>query len=92
MQTQATMLDSAQSSPNIYECNANVHPSTQIANIKDLTKIQVNTAHPVQERLKRFIADVGNPYLFRVGDTVVHVRYSSQSITLQESLTYLASK
>ena len=68
-----------------------IHILTPAA-LPDLAQIQVNPALPVQERIQRFIADVGNPYLFRVGDTVVHVRYSAQPTTLQERLTYLASK
>lgn len=71
---------------------ASIRPCAQAANLPDLAQLVVNPALPVQERVARFIADAGNPYLFRVGDTVVHVRYSSQSATLQERLVQLACK
>ena len=60
--------------------------------LPDLAQIQINSALPIQDRIQRFIADIGNPYLFRVGDTVVHVRYSAQPISLQDRLTQLASR
>ena len=72
--------------------HASILPYAQPAKLPDLAQIQINPALPIQERIQRFIADVGNPYLFRVGDTVVHVRYSSQAATLQERLTHLASQ
>lgn len=81
-----------QSKPNAFNRSASIYPYQQADNLPDLAQVQVNTALPVRERLRRFIADVGDPYLFRVGDTVVHVRYSTQSATLQERLIHLASQ
>ena len=81
-----------QTTPTTINHHANVHPYTHAATLPDIAQLQVNSALPVQERIQRFIADVGNPYLFRVGDTVVHVQYGVQPTTLQERLTFLASK
>ena len=81
-----------QTAPSSITHNTNVHLYRQPEALPDLTQIQVNTALPVRERIQRFIADIGNPYLFRVGDTIVHVRYSPQPATLQERLIHLASK
>ena len=92
MQTPTSTPAITQSNPNAFNRDASIHPYQQAANLPDLTQIQVNPALPVRERLRRFITDIGNPYLFRVGDTVVHVRYNSQPATLQERLIHLASQ
>ena len=57
----------------------------------DISRLHVNRNLPVHERIKQFVSDVGNPYLFRVNDTVVKVQYSEQGISLQERLSRLAA-
>ena len=92
MQNPTSTLHPAQNTPSVFNRNASVHPYTPPAKLPDLAQIQINPALPIQERIQHFIADIGNPYLFRVSDTVVHVRYSSQPATLQDRLTRLASR
>ena len=92
MQNPPPALHPAQNTPIVFNRNVSFHPYTPPATLPDLTQIQINPALPIQERIQRFIAEVGNPYLFRVGDTVVHVRYSAQPTTLQDRLTHLASR
>lgn len=58
----------------------------------DVSRIQIRTDLPVTERVRRFVADVGDPYCFLVRDTVVRVRFRSNARSLQESLFRLASK
>lgn len=58
----------------------------------DISRIQIRTDLPVTERVRQFVADVGDPYCFLVQDTVVHVRFRSNARSLQESLFRLASK
>jgi len=55
----------------------------------DISRLHVNHNLPVHERLKQFVSDVGNPYLFRVNDTIVKVQYCEQDISLQERLSRL---
>jgi len=55
----------------------------------DISRLHVNRNLPVYERIKQFVFDVGNPYLFRVNDTIVKVQYSEQGISLQERLARL---
>ncbi len=62
------------------------------ASLSDIAHIPVNTALPVPERLRRFVADGGDPYVFRVGDTIVRVRYGTPHVSLQERLLRLASE
>ncbi len=60
-----------------------------VSDLTDISNVQVDHSLPVSERITRFVAEVGNPYLFRVEDTAVKVQYSGQGVSLQERLTRL---
>jgi predicted DNA binding CopG/RHH family protein len=49
--------------------------------LKDITKIAVNTASPLNERLKNYIQSVGNPYQFLVKGTPVRVVFGKDATT-----------
>lgn len=51
----------------ILSCNAN--------DLVELTSTQVNRNTTLKQRTSDFIAQVGNPYLFKVYDTVVKVEF-----------------
>jgi len=59
--------------------------------LADISKLHVNRNLPIYERIKQFVSDVGNPYLFRVNDTIVKVQYSEQGVSLQERLSRLVA-
>lgn len=47
----------------------------------ELTELQdliIDPALPAAERMSRFLEQVGNPYLFKVGGVVVKVRYGGE--------------
>lgn len=54
--------------------------------LMDITDIRVDTELSPTARIGRFIQDVQNPYLFRVGDTAVRVQYGNQQEALQMKL------
>lgn len=60
--------------------------------LPDISHISIDSSLPVAMRLERFVHDGGNPYLFRVNNTIVHVRYGNGRVTLQERLLRLALK
>ena len=39
----------------------------------DLKVLTVDKTKPIEERLKQFITDVKNPYMVRVGDTLLRI-------------------
>ena len=45
-------------------------------NFTDLKDLDVDKTKAKQERLKQFIADVKNPYMVRVGDTLVKIEFT----------------
>ena len=61
------------------------------ANLIDIKKINIDITQDKITRTLEYANAVGNPYLFRVGDTPVQVKYSSGNKTMQDSfINYLA--
>ncbi len=62
--------------------------SQEPAEKEELTDIQsvCITGETPGERLESFLAQVGNPYRYRVGDTVVRVSFSDAGETLEDKL------
>ena len=47
-----------------------------IEDFADLKALTIDKTKPIEERLKQFIADVKNPYMVRVGDTLVRIEFT----------------
>ena len=47
-----------------------------IEDYKDLKILTIDKTKPIEERLKQFIMDVKNPYMVRVGDTLVRIEFT----------------
>ena len=48
------------------------------ARLVDLQDVHIDTTQPVRDRLERFVAQVGNPYLFKVDDMVIKASFLPQ--------------
>ena len=60
-------------------------------NFTDLREIQIDESKKVAERVENFLEQVGNPYLFKVGDVFVKVNYKDGK-DLADSLISLLSE
>ena len=47
-----------------------------IKNFTDLKTLTIDKTKPQKERLKQFITEVKNPYMVRVGDTLVKIEFT----------------
>ena len=47
--------------------------------LTDLSRVEVDKDLPVVERVRDYIHQVGNPYLFKVGDTAVKIEFGGGS-------------
>ena len=56
----------------------------------DIKKINVDRDLPVNERVIQFIAQVRNPYCFKVEDTVVKLRFTENGSSCQEAFCSMA--
>jgi len=52
----------------------------------DIKTIRINQSLTKTERILQYIDDVHNPYLFKVGNTIVQVQYGEGSQTIQASV------
>jgi len=57
----------------------------------DLRKVRVKRELPVSERVADFIAQIGNPYCFTVGDTVVKLLYKNDGTSCQDAFYGMAN-
>lgn len=58
----------------------------KLEDLKDIRDVHIDTTKPVHERVLSFWAQIGNPYLFKVGDTKVKVEFNDNGPSLQELL------
>lgn len=56
-----------------------------IKEMKDIRDIRVDRSLPQEKRVKQYLRQVGNPYLVRVGDVKVKIRFANQGITFEDA-------
>ena len=62
------------------------------ATLVDIKKVTVNTSLPQDERLLDHLSQIGNPYCFLCGKTIVKIGFSETEMTMEDSLEgYLLS-
>lgn len=47
-----------------------------MSDFTDLKTLTIDKTKPQDERLRQYIADVKNPYIVRVGDTLVKIEFT----------------
>ena len=57
--------------------------------LTDILSIKINSFKPKSEKLIDYIAQIKNPYLFRLGDLAVKVTFYERGKTLQEKMESL---
>lgn len=55
----------------------------------DIRNVHIDPALPVEERVKSYVSQIKNPYLFRVGQTVVRVEYANNNRTINDNFLSL---
>ncbi len=61
------------------------------ASLCDLRKVHVKKDLPVPERVLDFIAQIGNPYCFMVGDTVVKLKFKEDGGSCKDAFYGMAN-
>ncbi len=61
-------------------------------NFTDLREIQIDESKKVPERVENFLEQVGNPYLFKVGDVFVKVNYKDGKDLADSLITLLSDE
>ncbi len=58
----------------------------------DITTVRVDDAMPMATRMENYIRDIKNPYLFRVGDTIVQIEFTGGTSLQNRMETLFRSK
>ena len=53
--------------------------------MKDIRDIRIDRALPKEKRTKQYLKQVGNPYLVRVGNIKVKVRFANNGVTFEDA-------
>ena len=64
----------------------------QIDDLVDIRTVHIDTSRPVLERVLSFMAQIKNPYLFKVGTTPVKVDFNEDGPSLQKCLETFFTK
>lgn len=63
--------------------------SELLNSLVDIRSIRIDRSAPLDERLKSYVEQIKNPYMFKVGDTVVRVSYADTESTINDNFTNL---
>ena len=55
----------------------------------DIRDVKIDRSQPVEERMKSYVEQIKNPYLFKVGNTVVRVSYANPQATINDNFVNL---
>lgn len=59
--------------------------------LRSLDQVKIDTSLPCEQRIKKYIEQIGNPYCYLDGDVVVSLGFSDTGICLKDQLKALAS-
>lgn len=57
----------------------------KIEDMRDLHSIRIDRDLPREERKKQYLKQVANPYMVRVGNVKVKVRFAADGVTFEEA-------
>ena len=55
----------------------------------DISTVQIDQSKPREVRMKEFLRQIKNPYLFKVGDVIVEVSFRKNGPALQKAMESL---
>ena len=55
----------------------------------DIRDVKIDRTQPVEERMKSYVEQIKNPYLFKAGNTVVRVSYANTQATINDNFVNL---
>ena len=55
----------------------------------DIRDVKIDRTQPVEERMKSYVEQIKNPYLFKVVNTVVRVSYANTQATINDNFVNL---
>lgn len=56
----------------------------------DINDVTIDLNQPKEQRMESYLRQIGNPYLFKCGDYVVHIKFAETKATFQDKLAAYA--
>ena len=60
-----------------------------LKSLVDIRDVKIDCSQPVEERVRSYVEQIKNPYLFKVGSTVVRVSYANTQATINDNFANL---
>lgn len=60
-----------------------------LESLVDIRDVKIDRSKPVEERMKSYVEQIKNPYLFKVGNTIVRVSYANTQATINANFVNL---
>ena len=60
-----------------------------LASLVDIRDVEIDKTLPIEERMKSYVEQIKNPYMFKVGDTIVRVSYANTQETPNDNFANL---
>ena len=57
----------------------------------DIRSVKIDPAQSVEERMRSYVEQIRNPYMFKVGGTVVRVSHANTQSTINDNFVNLLS-
>ena len=56
-----------------------------LASLVDIRDVKIDRSLPIEDRVKSYVEQLKNPYMFKVGNTVVRVSYADTNRTMNDN-------
>lgn len=57
----------------------------ELGSLTDISKLRIDKGQPLEKRRQQYLKKVGNPYLVRVGNMKVKVRFTEDGASMEEA-------
>ena len=61
----------------------------KLEELADIGKIRIDRKKSVEEKKRQYLNQVKNPYLVKVGDTMVKIRFANNGVSFEEAFENL---
>ena len=58
----------------------------------DIRDVKIDRSMSVEDRMKSYVEQIKNPYMFKVGNTVVRVSYANTQATINDNFVNLLAR
>ena len=60
-----------------------------LGSLVDIRDVKIDRSMSVEDRMKSYVEQIKNPYMFKVGNTVVRVSYTNTQATINDNFVNL---